>query len=81
MFISQDTKALDGWTTLATIENTVEEDTIPNEVLSSQRAFYWWGAGIVGLLLFGRCSCVLIFTGVIIAFPPTISPQVCVSTR
>lgn len=53
-FISQSTKALDGWTPLATVGNILEEDTIPNEVLSSQRAFYWWGETFVGLLLFGR---------------------------
>lgn len=33
---------------LATIGNIMEEDTIPNEFLSSQRVFYWWGETFVG---------------------------------
>lgn len=81
IFISQNTKALDGWTSLATIGNILEEDTIPNEVLSSQEAFYWWRETFVGLLLFERFFYILIFTGMIVAFPPAISPQVCVFTR
>lgn len=40
---SQNIKALDGWMSLATIGKILEEDTIPNEFVSSQRAFYWWG--------------------------------------
>lgn len=54
IFISQNIKALDDWTSLATIGNILEKDTIPNEVLSSQRAFYWWGETFVGWWLFGR---------------------------
>lgn len=63
IFISQNSKTLEGWTSLATIGNILEEDTIPNEVLSSQRAFYWRGEIFVGLLLlhsyFYRCDCCL----------------------
>lgn len=76
---SQNIKALDGWMSLATIGKILEEDTIPNEFVSSQRAFYWRGKAFHFLHFFKVTF--LLDVIAFFCFPPTIFPQVFVCTR
>lgn len=45
------------------------------------REHFIGGGNICGFAAFWELLYVLIFNGMIVAFPPTISPQVCVFTR
>lgn len=78
-FSSQNIKALDGWMLLATMGKILEEDTIPNEFVSSQRAFYWWGKAFQFLHVFKVTF--LLDVIAYLFFPPTIFLQVYVFTR